>query len=132
MRAHAAVLLLLAAPTGPATKLIAIWMDHGAPYMELRPDGSGRIGALENTWTVDKDQLHVVQKDSGDAFDIPFTLQENGKQLKLLVQGTTVLLERSKKNPAATAPPPPKPPSALDAKDPPDAGSAKKKKKGKK
>jgi hypothetical protein len=134
MWALAVGLLLAAAPTGPATKLVAIWLDHGAAYMELRPDGSGRIGALENTWSVDKDQLHIVQKESGDAFDIPFTLLEGGKQqqLKLLVQGSTVMLERSKKAPAATAPPPPKPLSAVDPKDEPDAGIPKKKAKKKK
>src|SRR4051812_8227911 len=116
MQVLALALVFGAAPTGPATKLVAIWLDHGSPYMELRPDGSGRIGALENNWSVEKDQLRVVQKESGDTFDLPWSLEAGGKQLKLIVQGTTVLLERSPKKPAAKAPPPPKPPSALEAK----------------
>ena len=127
MLASALALAVSIAPGGPALKLVAIWLDHGSPYMELRPDGSGRIGALENTWSADKDQIHVVQKESGDTFDIPFSLETGGKQLKLIVQGTTVMLEKSKQKPAAKAPPPPKPPSALD-KDAPDAGTPKKKK----
>lgn len=119
-----------AAPTGPATKLVAIWLDHGSPYMELRSDGSGRIGLNENTWSVEKDQLRVVNRESGDTYDLPWKLIEGGKKLELIVNGTTVTLERSKQKPAAKAPPPPKLPSQIDAKDEPDAGV--KKKKGKK
>jgi hypothetical protein len=122
---------LSAAPTGPATKLVAIWLDHGSPYMELRPDGSGRIGALEDNWSAEeKDKIHVVNKDSGDTFDIPYTLVDGGKKLKLIVQSTQVELERSKQKPAAKAPPPPKKPSELLA-DEADAGTKDKKKKGK-
>jgi hypothetical protein len=123
----ALIFALHGAPTGPAAKLVGIWLDHGSPYMELRLDGSGRIGQLENTWTVEKDQLHVVQKESGDAFDLPFTLEAGNKKLKLIVQGTTVELERSKQRPAAKAPPPPKPPSQLAA-EAADAGVPGKKK----
>jgi hypothetical protein len=130
MLALALATALAAAPTGAATKLVAIWMDHGSPYMELRHDGSGRIGALENNWSAEeKDKIHVVNKDSGDAFDIPYTLEDAGKKLKLIVQNTQVTLERSKQKPAAKAPPPPKKPSEL-AEDAADAGT-KTKKKGK-
>ncbi|MBK7858100.1 MAG: hypothetical protein IPJ65_05650 [Archangiaceae bacterium] len=117
---------MAALPTGTAKGLVAIWLDHGSPYMELRPDGSGRIGAIENSWSAEKDVLHIVQKESGDAFDLPFGLESGGKHLKLDVQGTPVVLERSKQKPAARAPPPPKPPSALE--DRADAGTPKKKK----
>ncbi len=130
LTALTSALVLSAAPTGPATKLVAIWLDHGSPYMELRPDGSGRIGINENNWTVEKDQIHIVTRETQDTFDLPFTLIDGGKKLQLVVQGTTVELERSKQKPAAKAPPPPKPPSQLDA--PPDAGTPAKKKKGKK
>jgi hypothetical protein len=117
-----------AAPTGPAKKLVAIWLDHGSPYMELRPDGSGRVGLDETTWTVEKDQLRVVKRESGDSYDLPWRLIEGGKKLELIVSGTTVILERSKQKPAAKAPPPPKLPSQIDAKDEPDAGTPRKKK----
>ena len=117
-----------AAPTGPATRLVAIWLDHGSPYMELRPDGSGRIGLNENTWSVEADQLKVQTRETQETFDLPYKLIEGGKKLELIVNGTTVTLERSKQKPAAKPPPPPKPPSQLDAKETPDAGAAKKKK----
>lgn len=122
------VAVMSAAPTGQATKLVAIWMDHGSPYMELRPDGSGRIGLNENTWVVEKDLLRVTNKESGESFDLPWALEDGGKKLKLTINGTAVVLEKSKQKPAAKAPPPPKLPSQLDAKDTPDAGSPKKKK----
>lgn len=128
MRALALVIALSAAPTGPATKLVAIWLDHGSPYMELRPDGSGRIGLNQNTWSADKETLNVVEKESGNTFDLPYTLESGGKTLKLIVNGTTVTLEKSKQKPAAKAPPPPKLPSQLAAGDEPDAGTPKKKK----
>ncbi|MBL8954145.1 MAG: hypothetical protein JNK82_25435 [Myxococcaceae bacterium] len=128
MRALAIAVVLLAAPTGPATKLVAIWLDRGSPYMELRPDGSGRIGFNENTWSADKETLHVVQKESGETFDLPYAIEGGGKTLKLIVNGTTVMLEKSKQKPAAKAPPPPKTPSQIEAGDAPDAGTAKKKK----
>lgn len=121
-------MLTAAAPTGPATKLVAIWLDHGSPYLELRPDGSGRIGAMENSWWFEKEQLHIVQKESGEIFELPCVLKSGGKQLELIVQGTTVVLERSAKKPAAKPPPPPKPPSAIDAEDTADAGTPKQKK----
>jgi hypothetical protein len=131
MLALALAVALGVAPTGTATKLVAIWLDHGSPYMELRPDGSGRIGALENNWSADeKDKIHVVNKDSGDAYDIPYTLEDGGKKLKLIVQSTQVELERSKQKPAAKAPPPPKKPSEL-AEGAADAGTKTPKKKGK-
>ncbi len=128
MRALAFAVLVLAAPTGPATKLVAIWLDRGSPYMELRPDGSGRIGLNENTWSADKETLHVSEKESGNTFDLPYTLEGGGKTLKLIVNGTTVALERSKQKPAAKAPPPPKKPSEIAAGNEPDAGTPKKKK----
>lgn len=131
MLALALTLSLAAAPTGEAKKLVGIWMDHGSPYAELRPDGSGRIGPPENNWSVEGANLHVVLKESGDSFDIPFTLEKGGKELKLIVQGTTVLLEKSKQKPLAKAPPPPKTPSQIEAGDSADAGT-KTKKKGKK
>jgi hypothetical protein len=134
MLALALATALSAAPTGPAAKLVAIWLDHGSPYMELRPDGSGRIGALENKWSAEeKGKMHVINNDSGEQYDIPYELEDGGKKLKLIVQNTQVELERSKQKPAAKAPPPPKKPSELAA-DAADAGTktpTKKKGKGK-
>ncbi len=132
MRSLFVAALLTAAPTGQAAKLVAIWLDHGSPYMELRPDGSGRIGPQETTWTVEKDQIHVVNKEGGETYDLTYALEGGGKTLKLVVQGTTVMLEKSKQKPAAKAPPPPKKPSELEAGDTPDAGVKPAKKKGKK
>ena len=126
MRWLALALWVAGAPSGPGTRLVAIWLDHGSPYMELRPDGTGRIGALENTWSADRDKLHITQKESGDSFDLPYTLEGGGK-LKLVIQGLQVELEKSKQKPAAHPPPPPKPPSQLQS-DAADAGVAKKKK----
>jgi hypothetical protein len=133
MLALALATALSVAPTGAAAKLVAIWLDHGSPYMELRPYGSGRIGALENAWSAEeKGQIHVVNKDSGDTYDIPYTLEDGGRKLKLIVQSTQVELERSKQRPAAKAPPPPKKPSELAAEESADAGTKlAKKKKGK-
>src|SRR4051794_30588344 len=125
MRPLVFALLLGLTPSGAATKVIAIWLDRGSPYMELRPDGSGRIGAIENNWSAEKGQLHIVQKESGDAFDIPYTIENGGKTLKIMVQGLPVELERSKQKPAAKAPPPPKTPSQLA--DTADAGTKDKK-----
>jgi hypothetical protein len=122
-------------PGGDVAKLIAIWLDRGSPYMELRPDGSGRIGAVESTWTAEeKGKIHVTQKESGDQYDLQYAFEDGGKKLRLFVQSQVVELERSKQKPAAKAPPPPKKPSELEAeKDGPDAGTPKKKpgKKGK-
>jgi hypothetical protein len=131
MVAFALCVLVNVAPTGAATKLVAIWTDHGSPYMELRPDGSGRIGALQNTWSADKDVLHVAQKDDGTTYDITFTLLEGGKKLRLMVQNQPVDLDRSKQKPAAKAPPPPKPPSQIENPDSADAGTKTPKKKAK-
>jgi len=128
MKALAIAMVLTATPTGPATKLVAIWLDRGSPYMELRPDGSGRIGLNENTWSAEKNTLHVTEKESGNTFELPYTVKGGGKTLELIVNGTTVTLEKSKQKPAAKAPPPPKTPSQIAAGDEADAGTPKKKK----
>jgi hypothetical protein len=120
-------------PTGEATKLVGVWLDRGSPYMELRPDGSGRIGAVESIWTAEeKGKIHVTQKETNDQYDLPYTFSDGGKKLRLEVQTQVVELERSKQKPAAKAPPPPKKPSELLA-DEADGGTPKKKpgKKGK-
>ena len=126
--ALAFAVVLSVAPEGPAKQLVGIWLDHGSPYMELRPDGSGRIGLHENTWTVERELLRAVVRESGETYELPWKLLQGGKQLELIVSGTTVTLDRSRQKPGATAPPPPRPPSQLDLKDAPDAGFTKKKK----
>jgi hypothetical protein len=127
MRALVLAAVFAVAPTGAQKQLVAIWLDRGSPYMELRADGSGRVGMSEAQWTADKELIHVVPKE-GDPYELQYTLESGGKNLKLLVSGLPVVLERSKKAPAAKAPPPPKPPSEIDKKDEPDAGTPKKKK----
>src|SRR3954470_17233801 len=82
-------------PTGDAAKLIAVWLDRGSPYMELRPDGSGRIGAVESTWTAEeKGKIHVTQKETGDQYDLPYAFEDGAKKLRINVQSQVVELER--------------------------------------
>jgi hypothetical protein len=80
-----AALVLSAAPakpTGVAKLLVGAWYQGDTQYLELREDGTGRLGVLELQWTVDvPGTIHLVFKEEGNEKDFEYAPQKKNTLL---------------------------------------------------
>jgi len=100
-----AKLLLLAALLAPSafaapSPLIGVWHKDGAPYAELRADGSGQVGGERVAWKADAKTLKLIYP-SGDVEAMSWKI--SGKLLTVVMDGETDVLTRGGGKPDAPA-----------------------------
>lgn len=73
-----AAVLLTAGPVKPSAegkKLIGAWYDGDTQYVDLKADGTGRLGMQTIQWSVEtKGALHVISPEDGTEKDLPYEL----------------------------------------------------------
>jgi len=90
-----AVLLLISATSLRAapSPLVGAWSKDGAPFAELKSDGSGRVDQDAVSWKADARTLTLVYRD-GTVEKMAFTLK--GDRITVVMDGTATVLTRAK------------------------------------
>jgi hypothetical protein len=89
----ALIATIAAAPATPTgAKLVGKWMDGEVAFLELRPDGTGKVGEQDVKWTTDGQALALVAKE-GEARKVTYRLV--GELLVVDVEDETFILARN-------------------------------------
>lgn len=86
------VLALSLALPAAADDLAGTWLKDGAPYAQLRADGTGTVDGTPVAWKADGRTLTLISED-GDYDRLPYALQ--GDALRIAVEGTPSVLTRA-------------------------------------
>lgn len=100
-----AILLLAAAPlktTGPGKVLVGAWYQDGTQYLDLRDDGTGRLGMLEMTWKVETaGTLNLVFKEDGSEKNLTYKFAKNTLTMEVMNREVVMTKGKPKELPKA-------------------------------
>lgn len=94
-----AVCLLSAPLYAGDSSLAGTWLKDGAPYAQLRPDGTGTVDGSGVAWKSDGKTLTLMSED-GDFDRLPYKIE--GDKLKIAVEGVPSVLTRAGSKTKAT------------------------------